>query len=109
MCALLLGVALARLSHEPAANVAVRVAAMATPAVHDGLNGAVKAYIRRMLAECGAGMKALILDPTTVRKRTPLGSPAATLSLRLRGCWWPLAGGICAAAPFRRACEGTGP
>ena len=40
---------------------------MATPAAHDGLNGAVKAYIRRMLAECGAGMKALILDATTVR------------------------------------------
>ena len=40
---------------------------MATPALSDGLNGAVKAYIRRMLAECGAGMKALLLDPTTVR------------------------------------------
>lgn len=33
----------------------------------DGMNGAVKAYIRRMLAECGAGMKALLLDTVTVR------------------------------------------
>ena len=40
---------------------------MATPSSVDGLNGAVKAYIRRMLAECGSGMKALVLDATTVR------------------------------------------
>ena len=31
------------------------------------MTGAVKAYIRRMLADCGVGMKALILDQTTVR------------------------------------------
>jgi hypothetical protein len=34
----------------------------------DGVNGAVKAYVRRMMAECGAGMKALILDAATVRR-----------------------------------------
>ena len=33
----------------------------------EGLNGAVKAYLRRMLADCGTGMKALVLDQTTVR------------------------------------------
>lgn len=33
----------------------------------DGVNGAVKAYVRRMLAECGAGMKALLMDSATVR------------------------------------------
>ena len=31
------------------------------------INGAVKAYIRRMLFDCGAGMKALVLDSSTVR------------------------------------------
>jgi hypothetical protein len=38
------------------------------------LNGAVKAYIRRMLADCGVGMKALVLDQTTVC--TPAGCRA---------------------------------
>ena len=36
-------------------------------AMADGVNGAVKAYVRRMFAESGAGMKALLLDPATVR------------------------------------------
>ncbi len=42
----------------------------------DGLNGAVKAYLRRMLAECGAGMKALLLDASTVRSKLPELNPA---------------------------------
>jgi len=75
---------------------------MATPAAHDGLNGAVKAYIRRMLAECGAGMKALILDATTVRDAAARsGIVAAALpSGRLRVAAASL-GGSCAPASLR--------
>ena len=80
----------------PSAAV-VRTAVMATPSALDGLNGAVKAYIRRILAECGAGMKALVLDATTVRSDEAQPRPGCDLpvrclrgrtqgSRRLRGC-----------------------
>lgn len=49
----------------------------------DGMNGAVKAYIRRMLAECGAGMKALLLDAVTVRNARCVSLPCSSLACTL--------------------------
>ena len=98
VCLLLAKAARARPACELPSSAAVSTAAMATPSSLDGLNGAVKAYIRRMLAECGSGMKALVLDATTVRsaaaQAAPWQQPSSALfagtqahgGRRLRGC-----------------------
>jgi hypothetical protein len=47
------------------------------------LTGAVKSYIRRMLAEVGVGMKALLLDASTVRRGASADTAALLTHLRL--------------------------
>ena len=48
------------------------------------MTGAVKAYIRRMLADCGVGMKALILDQTTVRVARGVCGKHTALRMRVQ-------------------------